>query len=333
MSELYHYGIKGQEWGKRRFQDYAGKLTAAGRERYGIGLSKAKYAISTAKKTGRFGVALGKAKGEYLAHYGVSHMQWGVRRWQNPDGSLTQAGRIHYGVKKIRENRITSEYVKSKKAFDSLKSRQFSDMKANEAYSKLKANDKFSKLSAKYIKKYGQDSYDSLVKGLESRYQNSNRLVKIKRKDGGTALVDRNVLEKGDTKSLIRAYVNLGYTSRDIEKKLDVSPEEVIDAVDSVSKMYYDGGIGVGKIKAKATKLLVGRSETSSRGSMMDIVSQDKKNWRVVNNKNGEREAKYIGPGNNVSSQVKSLRNAGYTYREIEQTLGISSSKIAEILS
>lgn len=50
MNELYHYGIKDMKWGVRRFQDYAGKLTEAGRERYGVGLSKAKSAISTAKK-------------------------------------------------------------------------------------------------------------------------------------------------------------------------------------------------------------------------------------------------------------------------------------------
>ncbi len=33
MSELYHYGIKGQKWGVRRFQNKDGSLTAAGRNR------------------------------------------------------------------------------------------------------------------------------------------------------------------------------------------------------------------------------------------------------------------------------------------------------------
>lgn len=31
---LYHYGIKGQSWGKRRFQNEDGSLTEAGKKRY-----------------------------------------------------------------------------------------------------------------------------------------------------------------------------------------------------------------------------------------------------------------------------------------------------------
>lgn len=34
----------------------------------------------------------------YLAHYGTLGQKWGLRRWQNYDGSLTPAGREHYGV-------------------------------------------------------------------------------------------------------------------------------------------------------------------------------------------------------------------------------------------
>lgn len=32
-----------------------------------------------------------------LAHYGVKGMHWGIRRYQNADGSLTSAGKKRYG--------------------------------------------------------------------------------------------------------------------------------------------------------------------------------------------------------------------------------------------
>lgn len=48
--ELYHWGILGQKWGTRRFQNEDGSLTAEGRERYGIG-DKERIKIERAKAT------------------------------------------------------------------------------------------------------------------------------------------------------------------------------------------------------------------------------------------------------------------------------------------
>lgn len=39
----------------------------------------------------------------YLYHHGVLGQKWGVRRYQNADGSLTEAGKKHYGVKSIND--------------------------------------------------------------------------------------------------------------------------------------------------------------------------------------------------------------------------------------
>lgn len=51
-NELYHFGIKGQRWGVRRFQNPDGSLTPAGKARYGKSLydeySKNEYHSKTA---------------------------------------------------------------------------------------------------------------------------------------------------------------------------------------------------------------------------------------------------------------------------------------------
>lgn len=39
----------------------------------------------------------------YVQHSGILGMRWGRRRYQNKDGSLTQEGRVHYGVGKARK--------------------------------------------------------------------------------------------------------------------------------------------------------------------------------------------------------------------------------------
>jgi hypothetical protein len=38
-----------------------------------------------------------------LMHYGIIGQKWGIRRYQNEDGSLTALGREHYGLKNLSQ--------------------------------------------------------------------------------------------------------------------------------------------------------------------------------------------------------------------------------------
>lgn len=59
----------------------------------------------------------------YLAHHGIKGQRWGVRRYQNEDGTLTNAGKKHYNYKdsddyknasRSKKAQMTSQYNRNK---------------------------------------------------------------------------------------------------------------------------------------------------------------------------------------------------------------------------
>lgn len=46
---------------------------------------------------------------EYLSHHGIKGQRWGIRRYQNPDGSLTPAGEKRYAKLEKKLNSIGPE--------------------------------------------------------------------------------------------------------------------------------------------------------------------------------------------------------------------------------
>ena len=85
-----------------------------------------------------------KTDGPYLMHYGILGMKWGVRRYQNYDGSLTEAGRKQYNKKSA--DRLEYEAIKKKKK------KGMSNAELRKANERMRLEQEYARLSPNVVK-------------------------------------------------------------------------------------------------------------------------------------------------------------------------------------
>lgn len=108
--ELYHHGRMGQKWGEKNGPPYPLALTDSQYKR-----EQAKNESDGGSKSKK---SEKKAKSGSNEKKNSGNTRWGVRRYQNEDGTLTELGEKRYqrvladNNRKKKENRIKEEYLK-----------------------------------------------------------------------------------------------------------------------------------------------------------------------------------------------------------------------------
>ena len=103
----------------------------------------------------------------YLEHHGIKGQKWGVRRYQNPDGSYTAAGRDRYGVGEAKQ-KLKNAKTAYNKSF-------------NNAYNKAIAAYSPFKKHREANQKRWEDVYDKAgdVRKAKEDYKTAKRQTKL----------------------------------------------------------------------------------------------------------------------------------------------------------
>jgi len=176
-----------------------------------------------------------------LYHHGIKGMRWGVRRYQNKDGSLTPAGKKRQAKQDYR-NAKDSAFAKYEKSIGSIeKGYKRGQMlskkdqareeaaeneynkaaaKAKSDYKKAKADIKSEKRAARLQKKYPGKSIES----IDKYYDEQKKSRKMLRTAAGAKIVSRamngmgqslyNKYKDGASPAGVNAIRGLGYASK-----------------------------------------------------------------------------------------------------------------------
>lgn len=230
---------------------------------------------------------------EILEHYGILGMRWGVRRFQNKDGSLTNAGQKRYegsSDKKVRHKPSSARKLAKQRAANLEKARQAKIAKKQYEEDKKKALESG---TAEDILRYKGKLTNQELQTAVNRINLETQLSNMAQKDvkSGWDKMDSLMNKVGKVTDYSNKAINLYNVIAKINNSFSDSKMQVIDGVGKKVASKMDKLIKTGSPEEILNAVKSGKLTEDQTAAAIKRLNAEKTLKTFVDEKNGSEKS------------------------------------------